>query len=203
MSTNLLALTQKHGCTLCSHEENAGKIKLDSKEVVAIVNRYDGTLINVEEYKGWNYKNLKMICPECGGEFTTSLNSFAKHNGQRCPECSNTESKGEYKVRQFLEKNNIKYYQQYRFNDCRYKSTLPFDFYIFQLNILIEYDGEHHYIPIKRGKMTLEDAKCVLEKIKIRDQIKNDYCKNNGIKLIRIPYWNYDNIEKILLKELN
>lgn len=33
--------------------------------------------------------------------------------------------------------------------------------------------------------------------------VKNKFCKDNNIKLIRIPYWEYDNIEKILIKELD
>ena len=39
--------------------------------------------------------------------------------------------------------------------------------------------------------------------IKIKDNIKTQYCKDNNIKLIRIPYWDFDNIEEILKKELN
>ena len=38
--------------------------------------------------------------------------------------------------------------------------------------------------------------------IKKRDSIKTTYCKDNDIKLIRIPYFDYDNIETILSTEL-
>ena len=38
---------------------------------------------------------------------------------------------------------------------------------------------------------------------KIRDTIKNIYCQQNNIKLIRIPYWDFNNIEQILKQELN
>ena len=41
-----------------------------------------------------------------------------------------------------------------------------------------------------------------LEKTKLRDNIKTKYCEDNHIKLIRIPYWDFDNIEQILTKEL-
>ena len=74
---------------------------------------------------------------------------------------------------------------------------LPFDFYIPDLNITIEYDGRQHYeiIDYFGGLDGFIDTK-------IRDTIKTIYCKENNIKLIRIPYWDFDKIEKILEKEL-
>ena len=57
----------------------------------------------------------------------------------------------------------------------------------------IEYDGQQHYKPIE--KFGVEKA---FEKTKFRDVIKNNYCKDNNINLLRIPYWDYNNIEKIL-----
>ena len=72
---------------------------------------------------------------------------------------------------------------------------MPFDFYLPQYNICIEYDGEFHY------KMIMEYDEFINQKI--RDTIKTVYCKENNIKLIRIPYWEFNNIENILIKELN
>ena len=64
-------------------------------------------------------------------------------------------------------------------------------------NICIEYDGRQHFEIVKKfgGLEGFIDTK-------IRDTIKNTYCKKNNIKLIRIPYWDFDNIEKILHKEI-
>ena len=86
---------------------------------------------------------------------------------------------------------------QYKFDDCKFKYVLPFDFYLPQYNCCIEFDGEQHYKIIKHfgGFDKFVDTK-------IRDTIKNEYCKNNDIKLIRISYWNFNNIEKILKNEL-
>ena len=97
-----------------------------------------------------------------------------------------------------LNKYNVDFKSQYKFNDCKSKRELPFDFYITNLNIVIEYDGIQHYRIIKYfngldGFITT----------KIHDVIKTKYCKDNNIKLIRIPYWEFDNIENILIKELN
>lgn len=75
---------------------------------------------------------------------------------------------------------------------------MPFDFFLPRENICIEYDGEYHFMPIKIGSITFEQAKENLNKLKYRDEIKTNYCKNNNIKLIRIPYMEFNNIEKIL-----
>ena len=201
-TTNLLALTQNHGCSECMHEYISENLRASTNTIINIVKQYNGIILNPEDYTAWNDKNMIMICPECGEKFVTSINSFVKHDGQRCPQCTNNESKGEMKVRLFLEEHNIGYIPQYRFDGCKYKATLPFDFYLPDLNIAIEYDGEQHFMPIKRGKMTDDDAINALEEVKIRDNIKTNYCNNNGIILIRIPYYNYDNINDILYNKL-
>lgn len=128
-----------------------------------------------------------------GHEYETCMHSFV--NGHRCLICN--ESKGERKIRVFLELNNIKYIQQHRFKECRSKRRLAFDFYIPSFNALIEYDGKHHYEIIDAWGGVDEFIN-----VKIRDTIKNIYAKEQDINLIRIPYWEFDNIENILSKEL-
>ena len=163
--------------------------------------KYGSTLLNKNEYIGCMDKNLKITCPDCGKVFITSYYAFMKHNGQRCPECTNVESHGEYEVRMFLEQNGINYIPQYRFNDCKYKNTLPFDFYLPDYNVLIEYDGEQHYKPVNWG-CDKDEREKLFKLTQIRDQIKTEYCKNNNIKLIRIPYYDFNNISTILSKNL-
>ena len=116
--------------------------------------------------------------------------------GTRCPYCN--ESKGEKRINSFLLKNNINYLIQYRFEDCKFKYTLPFDFYLPKYNCCIEFDGGQHYKIVDwfGGLDGFVDTK-------IRDTVKNIYCQQNNIKLIRIPYWDFDNIEDILIRELN
>ena len=114
-------------------------------------------------------------------------------SGRRCPYCN--ESKGEKEIGKILKKYGIDFKPQYKFENCKFYKKLPFDFYLPQYNICIEYDGEFHY------KMIMGFNEFVNGKI--RDTIKTIYCKENEIKLIRIPYWDFDNIETILKKELN
>ena len=77
------------------------------------------------------------------------------------------------------------------------KRVLPFDFYLLDYNTCIEYDGSLHY---ETGySETQED----LEDRQKKDNIKTQYCKDHNIKLIRIPYWEFKNIENILKQKLN
>lgn len=152
---------------------------------------------NKVHYKKYDYSKVKyinsrskviIICPE-HGEFKQAAESHT--SGIGCPFCIS--SKGEILIRKWLENNNISFVEQYRFEDCRYKNTMPFDFYLSSKNICIEYDGEHHYKTIKHFKNSLE-------LIQLKDSIKTQYCLDNKIELIRIPYWDIDNIESILDK---
>lgn len=137
--------------------------------------------------------------------------------GQRCPKC--VRSMGEEKIEEILKSKKISYITQKTFEGCINPKTgykLRFDFYIPEKNMLIEYDGELHYKSVKwfGGDKTLE-------KYQYLDNIKNKYCSDNNIDLLRIPYFkqnvinnmidkyftNYDNrnINKIdiFLKSLN
>lgn len=77
------------------------------------------------------------------------------------------------------------------------------DCYLKDFNMVIEYDGQHHFEEVNfNNKMTEKQMKDNFENVKRRDKIKDDYCKENGIKILRIPYWNFDNIELILEKNL-
>lgn len=84
---------------------------------------------------------------------------------------------------------------QKKFDNCKYKRKLAFDFYLPDLNICIEFDGQQHYISIDRwgGDNGLKTRQ-------IRDEIKNKYCENNNIILIRIKYNEkiYDKLNQLL-----
>lgn len=84
--------------------------------------------------------------------------------------------------------------------ECKNNRSLPFDFYLPEYNTCIEYDGEQHFYPIdfSFGKLSHEN---VLEKfidVKKNDSIKTNFCKKEGINLLRISY--KQNIKKELEK---
>lgn len=140
----------------------------------------------------------------CGAEFSVSPTNFINHE-RRCPECyplSSSKSKGELKILGYLKSNGIPFIEQYSFDDCADINKLLFDFAIFsnskknKLKLLIEFDGGQHYYPVD----FFGGEEGFKKQIK-RDEIKNTYCRDNNIPLLRIPYWEFDNIENILNKE--
>lgn len=90
-------------------------------------------------------------------------------------------SQAEEIIRNYFRKNNITYEWQKEFENCRYKDPLPFDFYLPQYNILIEYDGDQHFMEVAYwdGKQGLIDRRR-------NDKIKSDFCYNNNITLLRL-----------------
>jgi Zn ribbon nucleic-acid-binding protein len=144
----------------------------------------------LSEYKNCETK-IKMKHNLCNNEYEVTPHNFTS-TGNRCPYCKS--SKGEVRIRKYLEDNNIYFQEQYSFNDCRNVYPLKFDFYLEDDSgkiILIEYDGEQHFKQMFYSDEYNESLK--------RDKIKDDYCNNHdNIDLYRISYKEFDNIETIL-----
>lgn len=145
-----------------------------------------------------NKSPLQCVCKICGQTWTSTYNSLMHHHG--CPHCA--ESHGEKRVRRFLDMRGIKYVPQMRFDDCRDERVLPFDIYIPSKNMVIEYDGEQHFGPVKFGGTNDEKAESRYLRTVKHDRIKDTYCAEHEINMLRIPYTEYDNIETILDKHL-
>ncbi|MGG4217521.1 hypothetical protein ABEW32_04725 [Paenibacillus jamilae] len=81
---------------------------------------------------------------------------------------------------------------------------LPFDFIVYtnKGDVAIEYDGEHHSMPVDFAGRGEEWARQKFGEVKRNDRIKTDYCLANGIPLIRIDYTEFDRIEEILTQRL-
>lgn len=149
-----------------------------------------------KEYKN----NREKILVWCGNpnhkHYEVKFNNF-KDSYSRCPEC-NIVSKGENKIKEILRKYKVDFIQQFCFEGCKNTKSLPFDFYLPQYNCCIEYDGKQHYKYGCFGRELLD-----LMNLKYNDNKKTQYCKDNDIELVRIPYWEFKNIENILIKHLN
>lgn len=144
--------------------------------------------------------NWEIECKKCGKKFELPpwrlLNSTSAYNP--C-DCWRNNYKGEIKIGELLKGNNIFYTIQKSFSDLKGdKQVLKFDFYV-NNNYLIEYDGIGHYQPRQFGGMTKEQSIIAFEQQKRYDQLKNNYCKENNIPLIRIPYTHLD---KLCIKDL-
>lgn len=147
-------------------------------------------------------KKVWWKCSKCEHEWKTAVHNRT-HGGCNCPKCNINASKAEELISKILENNKIKYIRQYKIPECKNIYPLPFDFAVFKENnlfLLIEYDGQQHYKEWRLSDKKL--AKRKLKKIQKNDQIKSNYCKQNNIPLLRIPYWEFDKIEEILEKEV-
>lgn len=121
----------------------------------------------------------------CGYVWDVRPDNFS--NGTRCPKCRNN-YKGEELVARILSDMGCKFVPQKSYDDLVYKRKLYFDFYVEDANLLIEYDGIQHYEPVTFGGRSIEEAEQALELVKFKDKLKNEYCKDKGISLLRIPY---------------
>jgi hypothetical protein len=141
--------------------------------------RYDYSKV---VYGSNNNDKVCIICKEHGEFWQTPRGHLNEKQG--CPKCKL--SKGELTLERYLQKNNVMYESQKRFLDCKDKLPLPFDFYLPEVNICIEYDGQQHY-RTWNGKQT-ERYLLDFQKTRQHDEIKTNYCKENGIRLIRVSY---------------
>lgn len=102
----------------------------------------------------------------------------------------NKPSSYELKVINILKENNLIFEREKQFKDLHY-GYYRFDFFIPNMNIIIECDGEQHFCYSKKFHKKRED----FLKSQERDRRKNSYCLANGIKLYRIPFWEFENIK--------
>jgi very-short-patch-repair endonuclease len=175
-------------CYKCSKNSMVDKIRKPVHQFINECNlihnyKYDYSLV---EYKG-SFKKVKIIC-KIHGVFNQKPHDHL--GGCGCPICKS--SKGGLTIKEWLDSNNIKYVQEYKYNDCRNILPLPFDFYLPDHNMCIEYDGkQHHKVNYFFG------GENGLKETKKRDKIKDIYCIDNNILLLRIRY------DEIIVDELN
>ena len=132
---------------------------------------------------------------DCGKYVEIRRSSLVTNKTTSCG-CNNN-SLGVENIIKLLNENNIPYIVEYRFLDCKDKRPLPFDFYI-NKKYIIEFDGKQHFEYSNNGWNNKEK----FELTQKHDKIKNQYCKDNNIPLIRIPYTHLKDlcIEDLLLE---
>lgn len=134
------------------------------------------------EKRLFEYTNQSMyLCKcDCGNHHIASGGHL---NSGSVKSCGCLKSSYEQTIKQLLDKNNIAYDTEKIFKDCRCDSPLRFDFYIPELNMLIEMQGEQHFKEVK-----FWGGKEGLQKRQERDKIKEDYCKRNDYNFLAIAY---------------
>ena len=194
------SIFQNHSCLYCTGQKvSEGNNLLVKYPEIAAEWNYEKNDKNPFEYTPVSGQEVWWKCKECGYEWITSISSRNGSNKTGCPECS--QSKGEKIITKML-CNKINYVFHYSFLDCKYKNVLEFDFYLPDYNMCIEYQGQQHYEPVDFAGKGIVWAEEQFKINQIRDQVKRDYCKENKIKLLEIPYWDFDNIENILISQI-
>lgn len=129
------------------------------------------------------------VC-DCGNTYIASGSSLRYGS---TTSCGCMRSSGENAIKEFLDMHHITYYREKKFNKCKDVGLLKFDFWLPDYGLCIEFDGIQHYQDAPRW-----DKKSSFDDRKRRDEIKTKYCEENDIILLRVPYWEKDNIESIL-----
>jgi len=175
-----------HGCYRCGNEKSANTRSKCHEQYVSELKEINENILVIGDY----LNALTPILHKCMKDgYEWDLRPANALLGQGCPKCR--DSRGERQIRQWLDNHNILYESQKIFDDCKDIKPLPFDFYLPNYNICVEFDGEQHYKPIEYfgGKKMFE--------LRVKhDNIKNGYCQRNNIELLRIPY--YEDVEEKL-----
>lgn len=187
--------SSKYGCMQCMNDQQSLNRRETNDYFIKKSKKIHGENYSYSfvDYKGHDhYVTLK--CNICQTIFEVKARIHYQNKGG-CPSCNFSE--GERSIEEKLSSQKIKYIAQKKFNDCKNKMNLSFDFYLPNYNLCIEYDGKQHFESIEffGGETHFHYRKRL-------DQIKTDYCHKNNIVLLRIPYWEKDNIDQILKNKL-
>lgn len=195
--SNPFYLLKGKGCPQCNKEKFISPLRKSHEQFVQEMREKFGDEYTIlGKYELYN-KPILVRHNECGHEWSPiASNLYA--NGS-CPKCR--QSKGEKAIREYLSQNGYDFKEQFMFNDCRgTRYSLRFDFCVFKdkkIWFLIEYDGEFHF---KENKIYKDEftRKQKFKELQQRDRTKTEYCKLNGYPLLRIPYWEKENIPEII-----
>lgn len=166
------------GCAAC-----AGVAPLTNDEILERVL----DVCNEKKYKmeNINYnKTLSTIDLTCeqGHTWNVGFRNFT-HSRTNCPKCKSKDSKNFLVIDLLFNDAEI----EKRFDECRNVRPLPFDRYVAEYNLLIEYDGSQHFDKSNRWYS---------DENKNRDNIKTQFAIDNNYNFLRISY--RQDVEKVV-----
>ena len=191
-----------HKCNICEHEwelqpANAlngtkcprctNHVQLTQDDFINRVKEIHPMIQVIGEYKGSDFP-IKVKCLKDDFVWEPKATNLI-HLKRGCPKCN--QSRGELQVEIYLKKHNINYMPRFVFSECKNKRPLPFDFYLPDYNVCIEYDGIQHFKAV--DFFGGEDSLKIQQH---NDSIKTNYCNLNNIGLLRIKH--DQNIENVL-----
>lgn len=178
---------QDCGCGKCERLSAAQRKNLDGMVFghLHVIERDASAGYNSGAHTRWLCK-----CDLCGNIESVASDMLTSYGKDRCARCNSGMSIGEARIAEILESNNISYRHDTSIG-CRNPETgyqLQFDFVINDCDgsnlYIVEFDGEQHF---KKAPLAWERT-TPLEKRQRYDRYKSQWCADNGIPLIRIPY---------------
>ena len=181
-----------NGCPICANIKKSNAFLKTLKKYIQEC-KEKGFDLPIEDYNG-NKEKIKHTCSKGHVYYQTPSDHL---QGIGCPICN--ESHGEKFIRNYLDKHNIKYESQKRFHGLKDKTYLSYDFYLSEYNTLIEYQGKQHY-----EECTYFGGKEKFQKQQYHDNLKREYAKNNGYKLLELHYSldTQDKVDKYLKRRI-
>lgn len=191
-------LISGYGCIKCGHIEKGKKHRKNHETFVNEIYKIYGDKISILGIYNTGKDRIKVKCNKCEYEWSPISRRLLNRG---CPKCNF--SKGELLILNLLKELNIDFESQYTFDNIKTNAngTPIFDFVIFDelnnIKSVIEYDGEQHFKAIKKwgGMKRLKRQQEI-------DKFKDNYCYKNDIKIIRIPYTEFKNINTEYIKNL-
>lgn len=192
------------GCSLCAKEirevTQYSRYRHTLEQFVEKARKAHGDYYDYSQtqYNG-QMKRVQIVCPT-HGPFTVIANNHV--HGTGCAKCKR--SRGETTIANILNRWGIPFETQKAFPDlflpnCKKRTNKPkYDFYLPEHNLLIEYDGKHHFEPVQFNGVSKKRARELFERTKLSDHIKEQYASDNNIRLIRISHKEFADIESIL-----
>jgi hypothetical protein len=175
-------------CPKCSHPSKRKTTEIFKEELIKL---FGEEYICISEYGKSNRDPINIQHTLCGHIFNKAPNDISLNKPLVCPICRDKRSLGCKIIEDYFISNKINFEKELIFENCKKESYLKFDYYLEDLNLLIEYDGEQHF------KSWYNDSES-LNATRERDIFKNEWVKNHQISLLRIKYTERKNISKIL-----
>jgi hypothetical protein len=177
------------GCPKCSYITTGISARTSKDEFIEKSKNIHGDKYSYDKVEYVNTKTKVTITCQKHGDFKQP--PYCHLEGSGCPRCRN--SKGEDTIEKYLISAELSFFRNYYIEGCKYKNKLFYDFYIPKYKLCIEFDGYQHFHPLKCFGGSIAHTTT-----KIRDAIKNTFCVNNNIGLIRIRYDEIGKIDEIL-----
>jgi len=176
-------------CPDCKKEETKLSFE-DVKENVLKATQKEYKVVSLKKDYENTRSKIDILHKTCGEITDLTYKNFSL--GKRCRHCASktTNSKASELLKRLLTQIGVDFELEKKFDNCKNPMTeqyLRFDFYIEKLNLLIEIDGEQHFIPVNRfgGEEALKTSK-------YRDYIKDKYADENKIRLVRVSLFDFD-----------